>query len=156
MTSETTADIEPTTIATTTESSIEASSTETTTNAETPTDSGTMTTTEARTTTAKTTTALPTTTSGAGDTCSDLGGSYITAYGQDFSFACNQCYVGICTIVDPFQADSFESYIDSCSSNVECEAVDYERTGKTCYLFKLDDNVTLEDNPDYNVAVKQE
>ncbi|KAM0492539.1 hypothetical protein ACHAP8_009894 [Fusarium lateritium] len=132
MTPETTVDIEPTTIATTTESSIEASSTETTTNAETPTDSGTMTTTEAKTTTAKTTTALPTTTSGAGDTCSDLGGSYITAYGQDFSIAY------------------------SCSSNVECEAVDYERTGKTCYLFKLDDNVTLEDNPDYNVAVKQE
>ncbi|KAH6991654.1 hypothetical protein EDB82DRAFT_473501 [Fusarium venenatum] len=127
-------------------SDIETTAAETTINANTSIDSDA--------TIADTTTALPTTTNGAVYTCSDLDGSYTTSTGDVFTVACNKAYYGISTLVDPFEVDSFTSCIDTCSGRVVCEAVDYKRDERMCYLFACDGNVVLDINFEYDVAFR--
>ncbi|CAF3623891.1 unnamed protein product [Fusarium graminearum] len=135
-TPETTNDIQTSSMESTTTTDMETTATEATVNSDTVTVSDTITTTKAGSTATEIITALATTTSSAAKPCSDLKSPYIAISG------------------DPFTAESFTSCIDACSLESECEAVDYLRTQKVCYLFAFDDRTTLGDQPRYDLAYK--
>ncbi|KAF5235688.1 hypothetical protein FAUST_6919 [Fusarium austroamericanum] len=153
-TPETTNDIQTSSMESTATTDMETTATEATVNSDTVTISDTITTTKAGSTATEITTALATTTSSAAKPCSDLKSPYIAISGDPFTIACGKCYFAISAIIAPFTAESFTSCIDVCSLESECEAVDYLRTQKVCYLFAFDDRTTLVDQPSYDLAYK--